>query len=43
VITKSANEPAQLVRSVKRLVNRALRKPPGAQKADLSRAKVFGK
>ena len=43
VITKSANEPAHLVRSVKRLVNRTLRKPPGAQKAAPSRVKVFGK
>ena len=33
VIAKSANEPARLVRTVKRLVNRAVRKPPGAQTA----------
>ena len=33
VITKSANEPAHLVRSVKRLVNRAVRKPPGFAKS----------
>ena len=31
VITKSANEPVQLVRTVKRLLNRAVRKPPGSQ------------
>jgi len=33
VIAKSANEPARLVRMVRRLVNRAARKPPGAQTA----------
>jgi CheY-like chemotaxis protein len=33
VLTKSANEPAQLLRTVKRLVNRTVRKPPGSQKA----------
>ena len=43
VITKSANEPAHLVRSVKRLVNRALRKPPGSQKAPKARVKAIGK
>ncbi len=32
VIAKSANEPAHLVRWVKRLVNRSTRKPVGAQK-----------
>ena len=32
VIAKSANEPAHLVRWVKRLVNRSARKPVGAQK-----------
>jgi CheY-like chemotaxis protein len=32
VIAKSSNEPAHLVRSVKRLVNRAIRKPPSSQK-----------
>ncbi len=33
VISKSANEPAHLVRSVRRLVNRTVRKPPRSQKA----------
>jgi len=33
VLTKTANEPAQLLRTVKRLVNRTVRKPPGSQKA----------
>jgi CheY-like chemotaxis protein len=32
VISKSANEPAHLVRAVRRLVNRPARKPPGSQK-----------
>ena len=32
VIHKSANEPAQLLRSVKRLVNRGVRKPPRSQR-----------
>jgi|SRR5437588_9723343 len=32
VIGKSANEPAHLVRCVKRLVNRGARKAPGSQK-----------
>jgi CheY-like chemotaxis protein len=32
VIAKSANEAVQLVRAVKRLLNRTLRKPPAAQK-----------
>jgi CheY-like chemotaxis protein len=32
VISKSANEPANLVRAVRRLVNRPARKPPGSQK-----------
>jgi len=31
VIAKSAGEPASLVRSVRRLVNRAVRKPPHSQ------------
>jgi CheY-like chemotaxis protein len=31
VIAKSANEPANLVRAVKRLLNRAVRKPPSSQ------------
>jgi len=33
VLTKSASEPVHLVRTVKRLVNRPARKPPGSQKA----------
>lgn len=32
VIAKSSNEPAHLVRSVKRLVNRGMRKRPSSQK-----------
>jgi CheY-like chemotaxis protein len=40
VITKSANEPARLVRSVRRLVNRVVRKPPGSQKAPKLRAQA---
>jgi CheY-like chemotaxis protein len=32
VVAKSANEPAHLVRSVRRLLNRPLRKPPLSQK-----------
>jgi CheY-like chemotaxis protein len=35
VIVKSSNEPAHLVRCVKRLVNHALRKPPGSQKSGM--------
>ena len=42
VLLKSANEPAQLVRTVKRLVNRTVRKPPGSQKALQSRATAIG-
>jgi CheY-like chemotaxis protein len=42
VITKSANEPAHLLRSVKRLANRPARKPPGSQKAPKSSAAVNG-
>src|SRR5580765_1931481 len=42
VISKSANEPAHLMRSVKRLVNRGVRKPPASQKAPRPRAKVVG-
>jgi CheY-like chemotaxis protein len=38
VLLKSANEPAQLVRTVKRLVNRTVRKPPGSQKDLQARA-----
>jgi len=33
VIAKSANEPARLVRTVKRLANHPVRKPPGSQEA----------
>jgi CheY-like chemotaxis protein len=32
VIVKSANEPANLVRTVRRLLNRAVRKPPGSHR-----------
>lgn len=42
VITKSANEPAHLVRSVKRLMNRPVRKPPGSQKTPAARAIATG-
>ena len=42
VLIKSANEPAQLMRTVKRLVNRTVRKPPGSQKALLARATAIG-
>ena len=42
VLLKSANEPAQLMRTVKRLVNRTLRKPPGSQKALQARATAIG-
>ena len=42
VISKSANEPAHLLRSVKRLFNRGLRKPPASQKRARSRANVAG-
>lgn len=41
VLPKSANEPAHLVRWVKRLVNRAYsRKPPVSQKRSVTRARV---
>ncbi len=40
VIAKSANEPAQLVRAVKRLLNRGVRKPPASQKNLRARAGV---
>jgi CheY-like chemotaxis protein len=43
VITKSANEPAHLLRSVKRLLNRVVRKPPGSQKKSGARAKAIVK
>jgi CheY-like chemotaxis protein len=42
VLIKSANEPAHLVRTVKRLLNRTVRKPPGSQKALQARAIVVG-
>ena len=42
VIAKSANEPAHLMRSVKRLVKRSVRKPPASQKAPRVRAKIVG-
>jgi CheY-like chemotaxis protein len=42
VITKSANEPAHLMRAVRRLVNRTVRKPPGSQKAFQARANAIG-
>jgi len=38
VIVKSANEPAHLVRSVKRLLNRAPRKPPRSHRAGRARS-----
>ena len=40
VIAKSSNEPAHLTRWVKRLLNRATRKPPAAQKRAPARAKA---
>ena len=40
VLLKSSNEPAHLLRTVKRLLNRAVRKPPGSQKADRARAAI---
>lgn len=41
VIAKSSNEAAQLVRSIKRLINRqSLRKPPASQKKSATRARV---
>ena len=33
VIAKNSSEPANLLRAVKRLLNRVTRKPPGSQKA----------
>jgi CheY-like chemotaxis protein len=42
VIAKSANEPARLVRAVRRLANRAVRKPPGSQNVLEARAKAIG-
>jgi CheY-like chemotaxis protein len=43
VITKSAAEPAHLVRTVKRLANRTVRKPPRSQKSLQVRASVIGR
>jgi CheY-like chemotaxis protein len=40
VIAKSSNEPAHLTRWVKRLLNRATRKPPASQKIAPARAKA---
>jgi CheY-like chemotaxis protein len=40
VLAKSSNEPAQLTRWVKRLLNRAVRKPPATQKIAPARAKA---
>ena len=42
VIAKSSNEPAHLVRCVKRLVNRPLRKPPTSQKARVTQIQAIG-
>ena len=42
IISKSANEPAHLVRWVKRLLNRAVRKPPGSQKGFKAQAQIVG-
>jgi CheY-like chemotaxis protein len=42
VISKSANEPAHLMRSVKRLAKRGLRKPPGTQKTVQTQANIVG-
>lgn len=43
VLSKSANEPAHLMRTVKRLVNRPVRKPPGSQKDHQARASAIGR
>jgi CheY-like chemotaxis protein len=43
VIAKSSNEPAHLVRSVKRLVNRTVRKPPSTQKVPAARLRATGR
>ncbi len=40
VIAKSSHEPANLVRAVKRLLNRTVRKPPASQKKPQPRAGV---
>ena len=43
VITKSSNEPAHLVRSVKRLVNRPARKPPSSQKSAIPQSQAVSR
>ena len=43
IIAKSGNEPAHLIRWVKRLLNRGTRKPPARQKNTLVRAKASGR
>jgi CheY-like chemotaxis protein len=40
VIAKTSNEPAHLLRSVKRLVSRGARKPPASQKNVVSRTQA---
>jgi CheY-like chemotaxis protein len=40
VVAKSANEPAHLTRWVKRLLNRAARKPPASQKRARTQSKA---
>jgi CheY-like chemotaxis protein len=42
VIAKSASEPAHLVRTVKRLMNRVVRKPPGSQRALKANVQAIG-
>ena len=42
VISKSANEPAHLIRCVKRLSNRTARKPAASQKGARARANIAG-
>jgi CheY-like chemotaxis protein len=42
VIAKSSHEPANLVRAVKRLLNRTLRKPPASQKPPNAGVTVAG-
>ena len=42
VLTKSANEPAHLVRTVKRLLNRPVRKGPSSQKPLQAHATAIG-
>ena len=40
VLAKNGSEPVHLVRSVKRLVNRATRKPPASQRAERLRGRA---